>query len=244
MDTSVVTRKTQDTPPAQAPPLAAAIGEAFARALSEGLSRAAGGRSRTMARARTETLSRAARERPRTAAAPNTGREPQASPAARRLLRLHAASIERRFASSLPTILDPPDGPDTSLRTALIARTRRIVTAATAADGQPAPRAPAAEGIRIGPYRAAASTLLMECVMLQFLESGGHGAAAARLQAEAVRAVGHSVRRADATVPAAGSHANCCWQESHGVVRDLHDHLGRTLGTAARLLEPSAQTDS
>ncbi|MFH9727791.1 ATP-binding protein [Streptomyces sp. NPDC017254] len=78
-------------------------------------------------------------------------------------------------------------------------------------------------------HNAAAAVLLMECAMLQMMESG-------RLDEGSVRVLGEAARRAGESGSPADQ-AECCWQEQRRISRELHDDVADGVAAARRALE-------
>ncbi|MGA5198192.1 sensor histidine kinase [Streptomyces exfoliatus] len=141
-------------------------------------------------------------------------------------------AVLRRFESALPAILSTTERWDSSVRQALNDRARAVLTTAFGTGtGKGAGRESVAVSsvapVRLAPHHsAAASVLLMECAVLQMLESG-------HLDEGSVRALAEAVRRADENGGPV-EQAVCCWQEQRRISRELHDAVGDDV-TAARL---------
>uniref|UniRef100_UPI002F917C64 sensor histidine kinase n=1 Tax=Streptomyces exfoliatus TaxID=1905 RepID=UPI002F917C64 len=145
-------------------------------------------------------------------------------------------AVLRRFESALPAILSTTERWDSSVRQALNDRARAVLTTAfgTGVDREPEsvrsvapPVVSSVAPVRLAPHHGAAvSVLLMECAVLQMLESG-------RLDEGSVRALAEAVRRADENGGPVDQ-AVCCWQEQRRISRELHDAVGDDV-TAARL---------
>ncbi|MFE3074225.1 sensor histidine kinase [Streptomyces sp. NPDC059247] len=208
------------------------IGPGFAEALQQGLVRVARQASAG------PSAPRIARQfAPRKPARPAGGPGPECLDA-----------VLRRFESALPATLNKTVRWDSSVRQALNDRARAVLSAAfgtepTTADepstvGGPAAGAGAvgAAGARPVPpvslaphHNAAAAVLLMECAMLQMMETG-------RLDEGSVRVLGEAARRAgESGGPAEQS--ECCWQEQRRISRELHDDVADGVTAAREALE-------
>lgn len=140
-------------------------------------------------------------------------------------------AVLRRFESALPATLSTAERWDSSVRQALNGRARAVLTTAfgTGVGGWPEAAPPVAPA-RLPPHHSAAvSVLLMECAVLQMLESG-------HLDEGAVRALAEAVRRAEGN-GAPVDQAVCCWQEQRRISRELHDAVGDDVNAARLALE-------
>ncbi|MFE2295592.1 sensor histidine kinase [Streptomyces sp. NPDC059452] len=165
-------------------------------------------------------------------------------------------AVLRRFESSLPATLNQAVRWDSSVRRAMNEQARTVLAtafgpatgdgggggggrAARGGDGAwggSGPGAGAVVGSSAGVpvvlaphHRAAAAVLLMECAMLQMIQSG-------RLDEGSVRVLGEAARRAgESGGPAHRS--ECCWQEQRRISRELHDDVADGVITARRALE-------
>ncbi|MFG2840171.1 sensor histidine kinase [Streptomyces zaomyceticus] len=215
------------------------IGPGFAEALQQGLVRVA---QRSSAGARGERRGAggaqvARRLVPQKPALPGGGPGPECLEA-----------VLRRFESALPATLNKAVRWDSSVRQALNDRARAVLAAAfgtvpLSGDGAlsgagalvdagvlggegRAAQAPVA----LAPHHnAAAAVLLMECAMLQMMESG-------RLDEGSVRVLGEAARRAGESGSPADQ-SECCWQEQRRISRELHDGVADGVTVARRALE-------
>ncbi|MDH6132657.1 hypothetical protein P3T37_002043 [Kitasatospora sp. MAA4] len=173
--------------------LEAAVGEGFAEALQQGLRRS------VHARPAISTGAAAPRSASHRAAGPAVtailAAEPPAAEAARRTAVLspgEPAAILRRFESSLPRVLDGPTQDVVPLRRALLDYAGRVLAEAAAPGSTPAP---STEGLPADQL-AAAGNLLLECALLQVLETAPATHEAGRLRSVGmVRALGNAMRR-------------------------------------------------
>ncbi|MDX3067346.1 MULTISPECIES: sensor histidine kinase [Streptomyces] len=139
-------------------------------------------------------------------------------------------AVLRRFESALPATLNKAVRWDSSVRQALNDRARAVLAAAfgtePAAGGGGLPDPP----VKLAPHHhAAAAVLLMECAMLQMMESG-------RLDEGAVRVLGEAARRAGESEGRANQ-SECCWQEQRRISRELHDDVADGVIAAREALE-------
>ncbi|MCX4783648.1 sensor histidine kinase [Streptomyces sp. NBC_01264] len=138
-------------------------------------------------------------------------------------------AVLRRFESALPAALSTTVRWDSSVRQALNDRARTVLAAAFGTE-------PATGGglsappVRPAPHHnAAAAVLLMECAMLQMMESGRLDEGSVRVLAEAVRQAGEGGSPVDQSV--------CCWQEQRRISRELHDDVADGVTAARQALE-------
>ncbi|MER7624998.1 ATP-binding protein [Streptomyces sp. NPDC126503] len=192
----------------------AVIGPGFAEALQEGLARVAQKASPAQPVAR--------QLMPRT---------PEVSPADPGPGPEYVDAVLRRFESALPATLNAAVRFDSAVRRALLDRARAVLAAAFGPRSVPADdTVPDAPPVQPAPHHtAAASVLLLECAVLQMMESG-------RLDEGTVRALGEAVRQADeGDAPADPS--VCCWREQRRISRELHDDVADGVTTARLALE-------
>ncbi|MFH8729509.1 sensor histidine kinase [Streptomyces termitum] len=149
-------------------------------------------------------------------------------------LREHVEAVLRRFEAALPGVL-PPEDRDAPVQEPLRRWAGAVLTAAYGPASPPVPGSGPGAGSGTpgvpgpgpaGPHLPLASALLMECAVLQMLESGC-------LDGPSVRALGEALRAAG-PVERAGPGA-CCWGERRRIARELHDEVARGV-TAARVL--------
>lgn len=139
-------------------------------------------------------------------------------------------AVLRRFESALPATLNKTVRWDSSVRQAMNDRARAVLTAAfgagPVAGAGPAPAPP----VTLAPHHhAAAAVLLMECAMLQMMESG-------RLDEGSVRVLGEAARLAGENGDPANQ-SECCWQEQRRISRELHDDVADGVIAAREALE-------
>ncbi|MFJ5099131.1 MULTISPECIES: sensor histidine kinase [unclassified Streptomyces] len=145
-------------------------------------------------------------------------------------------AVLRRFESALPATLNKAVRWDSAVRQALNDRARAVLTAAFGAGPGTETGHGAETGARPAPpvslaphHNAAAAVLLMECAMLQMMETG-------RLDEGSVRVLGEAARRAgESGGPAEQS--ECCWQEQRRISRELHDDVADGVTAAREALE-------
>ncbi|MGW0786525.1 sensor histidine kinase [Streptomyces sp. NPDC002913] len=146
-------------------------------------------------------------------------------------------AVLRRFESALPATLSTAERWDSSVRQVLNDRARAVLTSAFGPDtgiGRGSEAVPSVAPAQLAPHHSAAvSVLLMECAVLQMLESG-------RLDEGSVRTLGEAVRRTDENGSPA-EQAACCWQEQRRISRELHDAVGDDVTTARLALEECAE---
>ncbi|MFJ7770958.1 sensor histidine kinase [Streptomyces sp. NPDC097107] len=226
--------------------LEAVVGEGFAVALQDGLTRSAAGFSGSRDRAR----SRRVPPRPGVLARPASRGTAQSV-----LLPAESAAVLRRFEAALPALLHDRGADAATPVPVLLAYARRVLREAARAQDRPAGDAPpgtpgpgaGAPCRRTGPAAgsdcpetAAVSSLLMECAVLHVLEGDdGSGTAPARA-AGLTRTLGRVIRADTASVRSADRHPDRLWHERRRIARDLHDELGTSLELALRRLESHA----
>ncbi|WP_435975541.1 sensor histidine kinase [Streptomyces sp. Qhu_M48] len=145
-------------------------------------------------------------------------------------------AVLRRFESALPATLNKAVRWDSSVRQALNERARAVLSAAF--DAEPTADAGVHPGppVRLAPHHnAAAAVLLMECAMLQMMETG-------RLDEGSVRVLGEAARRAGESGHAADQ-SECCWQEQRRISRELHDDVADGVTAAREALEALEEYD-
>ncbi|GGY84646.1 sensor histidine kinase [Streptomyces omiyaensis] len=185
------------------------IGPGFAEALQQGLDRVARSAPSRGAVARVFV--------------PTEGAEVPAGP-----LRLHVEAVLRRFESALPGVLSAGDRWDPAVRGPLVTWAGAVLAVAFGAEAGGV-RAPGPQPAV--PHLPAVSSLLMECAVLQMMESGC-------LDAPSVQALGEALRQTGrADDPAGGRLSACCWGEQRRISRELHDEVADGVGTARLLLE-------
>lgn len=141
-------------------------------------------------------------------------------------LREHVDAVLRRFESALPGVLSAGDRWDTTVRGPLVEWAGAVLAAAFGAGSAPA-LAPGRQPSTL--HLSVASSLLMECAVLQMMENGC-------LDEPSLRALGEAVREAGAGGDEAGQSA-CCWREQRRISRELHDEVANGVSTARLLLE-------
>lgn len=201
-----------------------AVGEGFAQALQDGLSRSFHARSYAtdIRGPRRQDVSRTR------AGAVEPGRPGSVLRPGDR------AAIVERFEDSLADAFGEGIHHATGARSDLLAYARRILRAATGEAATPSGTLP--------PHHAAtAYALLMECAMLHVLESEGGADGGLRRGAALVRELSGAIRREQLRPPAAlpdnGDGGNsgvdeALWDERRRLARDMHDEVGTALSVA------------
>ncbi|WP_328947385.1 ATP-binding protein (plasmid) [Streptomyces sp. NBC_00250] len=139
-------------------------------------------------------------------------------------------AVLRRFESALPATLNKAVRWDSSVRQALNDRARAVLAAAFGTDLAADPGPPPTPPVTLAPHHnAAAAVLLMECAMLQMMESG-------RLDEGSVRVLGEAARRAGESTGSADQ-SECCWHEQRRISRELHDDVADGVTAAREALE-------
>ncbi|MER0446350.1 ATP-binding protein [Streptomyces sp. Edi4] len=213
--------------------LEAVVGQGFAAALQDGLSRTAsphGGAARGTRR-RAEAAHRPAGP----VEGVHSGPPRDGTPGVPTLP--EAGAILRRFEERLLTLAEPghvldPDSP--AARAACLAYARRVLADAREIAGgravSPAPLGPGLPSLAPS-LTAAVGTLLIECAVQHTLARSGPAATGSHMSA-LVQSLGEALRRHSAASAGTPSAHDAVWRERRRLAQEMHDELGAHLSLA------------